>query len=248
MQTAPTNPQPSGRAHAQALAERRRKRTRRRLAAWGAFLLLGLMLGAIYATGFATIGGAVGEATDPETNKSEPALNEDGAELAEQIEPVTANLSYEWAGRWGSIASAAMYEIDLTEFEAAESFFSEVVLLDPPSGFSDLQLQLRIAKLAAPATESCAANGVTALEGTAESNYRVMVFDTDDAQVTFSGMAGGTEGLDGEAEYCIGIVDYAGPPAAGKDEGGTFIRKAKAGPDASEVEEPTFVGTLNRME
>lgn len=237
-------------ATALALEERRRQRTRRRLGAWGAFLLLGLLIGAVYATGFAETKGKDGILANPANVNGKAAANENGAELKEELTTVTTELKYNWAGRWGSIDTAVMYQADLGLFTTGEKFFSEVVLTNTPTEFSDLQLQLRIAKIAK--TETCAVAGGAALEsaaaggGNVASNKRVMVFDTADAQVTFSGMEGTFEGLLGGSKYCIGIVNYTGPPAAGKDTGGTFIRKSAAGSSYSGIY-PSFIATLNRM-
>jgi hypothetical protein len=252
-------------AKALALEERRRQRTRRRLGAWGAFLLLGLLIGAVYATGFATIGAGTPSESTPESLAGEPqATQAENSALKNSINPVTTELTYSWLGRWGSIETAVMYELDLEgtdpvdeeEFTASDKFYSEVVLLNEPTGFSDLQLQLRIAKLAEPSSESCALNGEAALKsavapngGGVVANQRVMHFDTSDAQVLFKGIndsSGAATGLPGAAEYCVGLVNYTGPPEAGKDELGTFIRKNKTGPEF-DGEEPEFVVTLNRM-
>lgn len=223
-----------------ALEDQRRKRTRRRLTAWGALLALGLILGVIYATGFATTGGTEGSTGPAAANTNDPAANQDSSALAGQI-TAPNDLTFNWSGRWGTIDTAVMYEVDLTPFGAGEKFFSEVLLTNTPSGFSDLQLQVRIAEAAGA---SCANSDLT---GTAmPANGRVMIFDTDDAQVTFSGMGGATTGLPGGAIYCIGVVDYGPNPASGKDTGGTFIRKSQAG-GAFGGDYPEFVGTLNRM-
>lgn len=233
-------------ARALALEERRRQRGRRRLAAWGAFLLLGLLLGAVYATGFATTGGS-GSAAEATPLTGKPGDNEDSAELQSLITS-TGSLSWSWVGRWGSVATKAMYELDLSGKLASENFYAEVVLSNTPTKFSDLQLQLRIAEPAAGKT-CTEAESITKLEEAGAEDRRVMIFDTADAQVTFSGMGGATTGLPGGAEYCIGIVNYpaeGGSLAAGKDESGTFIRKSEAGATFSGVL-PAFIGTLNRM-
>jgi hypothetical protein len=224
--------------HALALAERRRARSRRRLGLWGAFLLVGLLLGAVYATGFAEVGGKSGTLSEPAAFGGSPAANEDGSELSNLIAvPGGESLTYDWAGRWGSVESQVMYEMDLTSFEAGNLFYAEVMLANVPSGFSSLQLQLRMASAAG---SSCA---VSDLEAAAASDYRVMTFDTADSQVTFAGMGGATTGLAGNAVYCIGVVDY---PGSGKDTGGTFIRKKEKGGSFTGAY-PRFVASLNYM-
>jgi len=229
-------------AEAFALVEqRRRRRTRRRLGLWGAFLLVGLLLGTIYATGFATTGGtnSVPEPADPLTNTR--ADNEDRSGLDGLVTQPTANLTYNWFGRWGDIDSAVLYELDLSD--ETGNFFAEVLLTDPqPAGFSDLQMQFRIAD--DDGGDGC---DTTDLNDTNSDplDYRVMVFEQDDAQVTFSGLLGGTGGLPVGDRYCIGVFDYTGPPDSGKDTGGTFLRRSSA--SAVPNPYPTFIGTLNRM-
>lgn len=233
-------------ARALALEERRRQRGRRRFTAWGAFLLLGLLIGAIYATGFAETGGSgSGAVPTPLTGKA--GENEDEAALNGLITS-NGNLAWSWLGRWGSVATKAMYEIDLSEKLESEKFFTEIVLSNTPTKFSDLQLQFRIAKPAVGKT-CTEAESITKLEEAGAEDRRVMVFDAIDAQVTFSGMEGVTTGLLGGSDYCLGIVNYpaeGGSLAAGKDEGGTFIRKSEAGSGFTGTL-PTFIGTLNRM-
>lgn len=225
-----------------ALERRRHSRARRRLAFWGAFLLVGLLLGTVYATGFAEVGGESGSLNEAASFGNEPAGGEEAPELANLISvPGGENLTYDWYGHWGRVESKVMYELNLTSFTAADAFYSEVMLANEPSGFSALQLQIRVAKASGG---SCA---VSDLEGTAASNYRVMTFDSADAQVTFAGMGGATTGLPGGARYCIGVVDYAGPPPSGRDTEGTFIRKAGWGGGFSGAY-PRFVASLNRME
>jgi hypothetical protein len=223
------------------LERRRQRRTRHRLASWGAFLLVGLLLGTVYATGFAEVGGETGAESEAAAFNNDPAGGEEASDLAGLISvPGGEDLAYDWFGHWGRVESKVMFELDLTSLAAGDAFYSEVVLANEPSGFSALQLQLRVAKAAGT---SCS---VSDLSGTAASNYRVMSFDTADAQVTFAGLAGATGGLPGGARYCIGVVDYAGPPRSGRDTGGTFIRKAERGRKFSGAY-PRFVASLNRI-
>jgi hypothetical protein len=223
---------------ASALEERRRRRARRRFAAWGAFLLLGLALGAVYATGFATTGGTTGSTANASANTNTPAGNEDTNALNPLVSS-GGDLSWSWAGRWGSVASKAMYTADLDTLSASNNYYVGVYLTNSPSGFSDLQLQLRIADVGTGGTCNAAA-----IDGVSDTDdYRVMLFDSQDAEVTFSGMNGATSGLPGGSTYCIGISNYAN---SGKDTGGTFIRKSATGGTFSGTY-PTFIATLNRM-
>jgi hypothetical protein len=223
----------------EAMAEQRRRKSRRRAALWGAFLLVGLALGTIYATGFATTGGTDGTTAAADANTNDPGANQDSSALAGFLTQPDNNLSWNWSGRWGSISSAAMYKADLDTESASNNYYLGVYLSNTPSDFSDLQLQLRIADVGAGG--ACDAAAIAAAADT--DDYRIMRFDTDDAQVTFSGMNGTTAGLDGGSTYCVGIANYSG---SGKDSGGTFIRKVNTGGTFSGTY-PQFVGSLNQM-
>lgn len=221
------------------LAERRRRRSRRRLAALAAFLLLGLALGNVYAAGFATIGGATGTADKASLIHLDPGNKQDTSGLNGLITP-SGDLSWSWQGQWGSVASQAMYTVDLDTEAAEDDFFVGVFLTNVPTGFSDLQLQMRIADVGAEG--ACGGAVMDAVVN--ENDHRIFTFDAVDAQVTFSGMNGAETGLPGASTYCVGVSDYEG---SGQDEEGTFIRKASKGGTFSGVY-PTFVATLNRME
>lgn len=225
-------PDPSD-ADPQALAERRRQKSRRRAALWGAFLLLGLALGTIYATGFAETGGTNATPTDPTANTNSPGDDEDDSAL--DLGQPNANITYNWAGRWGSVSNAALYEADLTGITG--DYFIGVYLTNQPGGFSDLQLQFRIADVGLGGT----CDGTAIDNATDTDDHRVMIFDNNDAQITFSGMNGAPGGLPGNTIYCVGVANYTGN---GKDTGGTFIRRSN--PNAVPTPTPTFVGTLNR--
>ena len=231
-------PDPNG-VDPQALAERRRQRARRRTALWGAFLVLGLALGTIYATGFASTGGTTGTTDPAAANTNTPGDNQDTSALAALTTSPGGNLVFNWSGRWGSVASNAMYQVDLDGLSASNNYYVSVYLGNTPSGFSDLQLQLRI-KDDGPAG-ICNAADITGVADT--DDFRVMAFDSQDAQVTFAGMDGVTTGLDGGSTYCIGIANYAN---SGKDASGTFIRKNNTG-GAFGGTYPTFIASLNQM-
>ncbi|HEX6115595.1 MAG TPA: hypothetical protein VFY99_00750 [Solirubrobacterales bacterium] len=224
-------------ADPEAMAARRRQKSRRRAALWGAFLLVGLALGTIYATGFATTGGSTGATATAGANTNDPGANQDTSVLAGLMTTPDSNITFNWAGRWGSLSNAALYEADLDG--QTGDYFLGVYLSNTPSGFSDLQIQFRIADVGVGGTcDGAAINGVADTD-----DYRVMRFDNNDAQVTFSGMNGVTTGLPGGSTYCVGVANYANN---GKDTGGTFIRKVTTG-GAFGGTYPQFVGTLNAM-
>lgn len=198
--------------------------------AWAAFVALGAMLGSAYATGFATTGGAEGAAGSGLGGLTGPGAGEDAALLADKIDS-GSDLRWNWIGTEGSVESTVMYTVDLDTLPASGRYFTSVMLVNEPSGFSDLQLQFRLAEVGAGGT--CTTGALSAAGG---ADSRVMAFESADAQVTFSGLSGGNGGLPGGTTYCVGIVDYAG---AGSDPGGTFIRRDSSG--------ASFTGTLPRF-
>lgn len=222
-------------AYAARLAQRRRRRQRRRLCALAAFLALGLSLGTIWASGFATTGGTTGIASTSPFIYANPGNKQDTSGLNGLITS-GGELSWSFQGQWGKVASLVMYTADLDTLSG--NYYVGVYLTNTPTGFSDLQLQLRIANVGSGG--SCT---TAALEATPSSNYRIFTFDAVDAQVTFSGMGGLTTGLAGGNTYCVGIIDYSG---SGQDSAGTFIRKSNSGPTFTGVY-PTFIAALNEM-
>src|SRR5256885_1396909 len=102
------------------------RRGRRRLAAWLTFAVLGIAMGAVWATGFASIGGAQG------TTAGSPAVTSGGANdhvnaLAGTVtagSPLTVN----WTGRWGSSAATEFFKITLDSKPAAQTFNPAMLL------------------------------------------------------------------------------------------------------------------------
>lgn len=225
-------------AYAEWLRLRRRQRSRRRAAVLAAFLSLGLALGTIWASGFATTSGTIGTANKPTPLFADPGNKQDTSGLNGLITS-GGNLSWSWQGQWGSVASKAMYTVDLDSLSSGK-YYVGVYLTNVPTGFADLQLQLRIADVGKEGT--CNAAAIEAVS--TKSDYRIFTFEAVDAQVTFSGMSGSVTGLPAEKTYCIGIANY---PGSGQDPEGTFIRKASKGGTFTGTY-PTFVATLNQME
>lgn len=219
-------------AYAEQLRRDRQRRLRWRLAFLAGFLILGLSLGTIWATGFASTGGTTGTTGPSPPLTSTPGDAQDTSGLNALLTS-SGNLTYNFNGRNGSVVGQVMYTVDLTGEPGGNNYFTGVFLTNSPIGFSDLQLEVRIA--VDGANNTCE---VADLTGTATSNYRVFVMDTNDAQVTFSGMGGATTGLPGAERYCIGVVSGGGDP------NGTMIRKVTSNTNPTY---PTFVASLNQM-
>jgi hypothetical protein len=203
------------------------RRSRRRLAIWSVFAALGISMGAVWATGFASIGGANGSssASPPITSTSGSTTTADLAGL------VTAGnaMQVDWAGYWGSTPARTMFTVDLTS-KSSGTYNAALLLTNDISGhgWDTLQVKFELHD-DGTAAGSCADSDI---DGSGDTE--VMVFDRQDAAAYWTGLAAGHR-------YCIGVPAASAPPA---DQSGTFIRRSSdtVAPDLF----PTFVATLNR--
>jgi hypothetical protein len=201
------------------------RRGRRRLAAWLTFAALGIVMGAVWATGFASIGGAQG------STAGSPAVTSGGASdhvnaLAGTVtagSPLTVN----WTGRWGSTAATNFFKVDLDSKPGAQTFNVAMLLTNDISAFGWESLELKVEQKDVGAGGSC--TPATDFDGT--QNPKVMVFDTRDAGAYWNGLAGGST-------YCVGIA-----ASNGQDTSGTFLRSAS---DTPPTGYPTFTATVDR--
>jgi hypothetical protein len=208
----------------QGVASPSRRRARGRLAAWLAFGVVGIAMGAVWATGFASIGGATGtDGASPILTPSSPAAH--AADLAGTVTPGSA-FTVDWAGRWGSAAATNFFTVDLSGKPATQTYNVAFLLSNDISngGWTSLQLLVENKDIA---TGPCVAS---AFDGT--NRPKVLAFDSLDAGVYWNGLAGGSV-------YCIGIA-----ASDGNDPTGTFLRRASdtTGPGVY----PTFVTTVDR--
>jgi hypothetical protein len=202
-------------------------RSRRRLAAWLAFGIIGLALGAVWATGFIGFTAANGATVEsPAMAKGTPA---DPTSDLTGVATKVNDLTFDWSGRWGSIpADKILVKVDLSDTtKFAGKTYNVALLLTNTSDLTDyatLQLNFEIVQKAANGT--CAAADY---DGT--NDNKIMNIDNEDAGVYWNA-------LDGEHVYCIGIAQ-----APGDDIAGTFIRSAQ---DAFPDDFPSFVTTVDR--
>ena len=201
-----------------------RRRSRRRLAAWLGFAVAGIATGAVWATGFASIGGATGtNAVSPIVAPSAPADHTPALQGAVTAgSPFTVN----WSGRWGSNADTNFFTVDLSGRPNTQTFNIAFLLTNNISGAGWTSLQLKVEN-ADLLTGPCVAS---AFDGT--KRPEIMAFDSLDAGVYWNGLAGGRV-------YCIGI-----DASNGQDPAGTFIRRDSdtVGPTTY----PTFITTVDR--
>jgi hypothetical protein len=200
------------------------RKARRRLGVWLGFAAVGIATGAVWATGFASIGGATG------TNGASPMITPSapGAHAPDLQGAVTAGspLTVDWAGRWGSTASTNFFTVDLSGEPGAQTYNVAFLLTNDLSGdgWTSLQLELEAVDIATGPCDPADFDGT--------NRPRVMAFDALDAGVYWNGLAGGSI-------YCIGLN-----ASDGNDTDGTFLRRASdtTGPG----EYPAFVATVDR--
>ena len=202
-------------------------RSRKRLAAWLAFGAIGLATGAVWASGFGTAT-AVNGTTDvsPALAKAAPAVASNA--LAGKVTKI-ADLTYDWEGRWGSIAAdTTMFKVDLRHAPRAQH-------LQPRAArrqhHADDRLGLHAARGRAhrrrPAAGVCGAASYTHSGPEAQ----ILHFNDQDGGVYWPAVPG-------NAVYCIGVSDSTGDVATG-----TFLRGAQ---DAAPTVFPTFIATVDR--
>ena len=201
-----------------------RRRSRRRLAAWLGFAAAGIATGAVWATGFASIGGATGTETDsPILAPSNP-----GDQAPDLQGSVTAGsaLTVNWSGRWGSVADTNFFTVDLSSKPNTETYNIAMLLTNDISGAGWSSLQLKV-EAVDRATGACVPGD---FDGT--NRPEVMAFEAQDAGVYWNGLPGGDI-------YCIGIN-----ASDGQDSAGTFLRRADELADPTTY--PAFVATVDR--
>jgi hypothetical protein len=201
-------------------------RTRRRLIAWAIFGATGVLLGSVWAFGFSTSSGTVGTANTTAALVAGTAGSTSTSPYAGTITN-PEDLAVTWDGNWGVLAAdTTMFKVDLLAYPNTQTFFVEVYSRGVPTGWTTLQL--KFANLTQDDGLACDATD----DFTGAASTQVMPVTNSDAQVTFSGLAGGKV-------YCVGI-DSATPRA--DDITGTFLRRpGDAAPDV-----PSFTAMVNR--
>jgi hypothetical protein len=197
-------------------------RSRRRLAAWLAFGAVGLATGAVWATGFASVGGSVTAATPAAAvTKANPTAAT--ATLSGAVTPGTT-LNFAWTGRWGSVVNTNLFTVDLSGEPAGNNYNIALLLANTPAltGWASLQLNLENVSIASGACDPAGFTGLV--------NPKVMNFDDVDAGVYWQ--------VPGHAIYCLGV-----DASNGNDVAGTFLRSAT---DSAPSVTPTFITTVDR--
>ena len=198
---------------------------RRRTMTWLAFGLVGMLMGVIWAVGYATSNAVVdtaGATAAPAVFGTPPA----DSPTSEYDGLITSNtpLTIGFVGTWGKIdANTPMFDVDLTA-QTSGTYFVDVLLTNNPGGWSVLQLEFLRLDLACSAA--------TAVDWASPAASSVMVIENEDAYATFSGLAAASE-------HCIGVQ----ATLKANDPAGTFIRRPSP---TSSPTAPSFAATLNR--
>ena len=200
---------------------------RGRLAAWLAFGATGLATGAVWATGFASVGagnGTTGES--PAMAKTAPSTNTSA--LSNKVTAVDP-ISFDWDGRWGKItAPKVMFEVDLSgaAYDGTRRYNIALLLANTSAltGWASLQLEFEQVQLAANGT-------CDAADFDSTQNAQVLNVDDQDAGVYWNSLVG-------DKVYCLGIFT-----SDGDDFAGTFLRSAQDTPPSSF---PQFITTVDR--
>jgi len=201
------------------------RRSRRRLAAWLAFAALGIVMGAVWATGFASIGGATGATNGSPAVTSGNASNHTDALAG--VMSAGSPLTVDWTGRWGSTAATEFFKVTLDGKPNTQTFNVAMLLTNDIHTFGWESLQLKVELKDVGLGGSCTPG--TDFDGS--QNPKVMVFDTQDAGVYWNALAGHTT-------YCIGLA-----ASNGQDTSGTFLRSASDSPPTGY---PAFTATVDR--
>jgi hypothetical protein len=184
-------------------------------------------MGAVWATGFASIGGQNGAAT-PSTPITSGTASNPTSTLSGLV---TAGnpLQVDWTGLWGSTPARSLFTVDLTS-KGSGTYNTSLLLTNDISnhGWETLQVEFELHD------DGTAAGTCDDSDIDGSGTKHVLVFDTVDAGAYWSGLAAGHR-------YCVGVPASSAPPA---DQSGTFIRRDDdtTPPDLY----PTLVETLNR--
>ena len=217
-----------------------RSRSRNRLAVWLAVGIIGLALGAVWATGFATIGaGNTSSVTSPALTRDAPTAQAD--RLANVVSAVTP-LDYTFEGYWGSVPATTLFKVDLKNNPAhATGTFNVALLLGdktPLAGWSSLQFFFEEVEASGPG-DTCDENDFDETDAGATKNGKLMRIDSEDAGVYWNGLPGGHV-------YCLGI----GPSDGRDDSTGQIDTDYTLLHSASETTKPTqyplFLVTVDR--
>lgn len=235
---------------------RRPRSGRRRWAFWGIFGAIGIIMGAAYATGFASTNNTQSDANAGEATQLFGAPAAANPSQYANMVTATTPLALTFDGNYGTIAAnTPLFTIDLTQHDPygnalTGTYYTDVVLTNwnalgltgGTPAWDTLDLKFLAIECDAGFANVWAPPGA---DGPANASAQMHV-DRVDAHVTFTGMAAGHK-------YCIGLA-----PASAQTEAavlqaagsglvdGTVMFRPNAAPTATLPLAPQFAATVNR--
>lgn len=251
------------------LNTRTARRSRRRLALWLGFGIVGLSMGAIWATGFATFSAGAGTpGTDAIVVPGSPtdAANPLASAVSADATPWTVT----WNGLWGATHAYSFFTVTTPASPNTATYNLAMLLSNGANlGATWQTLQLKVWLVNLGSAANCSAAGVfngadgddneMDLDTTTDTEvvnpitagaWRVFNFDANDSAVYWnsadSDVQTALSGITAGETYCVGIQasDPADYTDGASDTSGTFLRAT--GPSTTDVVFPQFIATLNR--
>ncbi len=231
---------------------------KRRATLWAVFGVVGVVMGAAFATGFAQTSNTSSDANKGDATQLVGTPSKANAsQFAGYVTAPTDALALTYDGNYGLIpADTVLFDINIPAndpyghaYGGSARFYSDVILsnwtelgMDPTSGtaqWDTLEFQWKI--------ETCS-GGTVADDFAAASSTPQMHVDRVDAHVTFSGLTAGTE-------YCVGLskADATSESAAletattqGYITGTVLFRSDATVATATNPTAPQFAATISR--
>jgi hypothetical protein len=230
-------------------------RWRRRSVFWALFGAVGIIMGAAYATGFASSSGTSNDTNAGEATQLFGAPAAPNPSQYANMISATTPLALDFDGNYGTIAAdTVLFTVDLTHADPynnalAGTYYTDVVLTNWSAlgltGGSPAWDTLDLKFLAVECDAGFSAWTPAGADGPTQASVQMHV-DRVDAHVTFSGMAHGHK-------YCIGLAPASATTeaavlqaASGGVVDGTVLFRPNAAPTATVPAAPQFAATVNR--
>ncbi len=228
---------------------------RRRSVFWGIFGAVGIIMGAAYATGFASTNNTSADTHAGEATQLFGAPAAPNPSQYANMVAATTPLALDFDGNYATIAAnTVLFTVDLTQNDPygnalTGTYYTDVVL----SNWNALGLTggtpqwdtLDLKFLAVECDAGFSAWTPAGANGPTQASTQMHV-DRVDAHVTFSGMAAGHK-------YCIGLAPASATTeaavlqaASGGTVDGTVMFRPNAAPGAALPTAPQFAATVNR--
>lgn len=218
------------------------RRRSRRARWWAGFGLAGVLMGTVYASGYATSDSTVDGTNAGASNVfGTPANAPQSASPYQGTLTNPSDLAVTFNGLWGVIAADhVVFEVNLSSY-SGQTFYVDILVNNSPTGWTTAQLKWL--QFTCPDTDvsGSGANDLTSADfdtqyAVAASNTagqpKLMNVTTTDSHVSFPSLAGGSR-------YCFGIKDMA---QADDDTGTILVRPQLSVAPTT----PTFTAIVNR--